>query len=102
MKKLLTILSISAAFASYAMAADGATLYNSCKACHGAQGQMKAMGKSKPLNTLTSDQIATDLKGYKAGKLNRYGFGAAMKPHAAKLSDADIDALAKYIPTLKK
>ncbi|MDD2449691.1 MAG: c-type cytochrome [Sulfurimonas sp.] len=29
------------------VAADGATLYKSCAACHGASGEKKALGKSE-------------------------------------------------------
>ena len=38
---------------------------------------------------------------YKAGTLNRYKMGNVMKAQVSKLSEEDIEALAKYIPTLK-
>jgi cytochrome c553 len=45
--------------------------------------------------------IDADLKGYKAGTLNKHGMGMLMKGQVASLSDADIKALAEYIHGLK-
>ncbi|WP_120944168.1 MULTISPECIES: c-type cytochrome [Helicobacter] len=82
--------------------ADAAVLVKKCAGCHGASMDKKAFGKGHVVNTLDSATIKEDLMGYKAGSLNRYGSGAIMHSQAKNLSDADIDALAKYIPTLKK
>ncbi|PAF53349.1 cytochrome C [Helicobacter sp. 13S00482-2] len=83
--------------------ADPATIIKTkCQVCHGASMEKQALGKSKIVNTLSTEKIKTDLMGYKAGKLNQYGLGATMWGQIKPLSDADIDALAKYIPTLKK
>ncbi|MGX2981643.1 c-type cytochrome [Helicobacter sp. 23-1045] len=101
MKKLLFIALFSAVGL---FAADGATLYKTCIACHGA-GADKVPPTSKAtytINTLSKEVIVADLKGYKAGTLNRYNQAQVMKPFLAKLTDADIDALATYITTLKK
>jgi cytochrome c len=97
MKKVLLTL----AFAGCAlMAADGKAIYDAqCKSCHGADGKMKALGKSNPV--AGSKTVEADLKGYKAGTLNKHGMGPAMKPNAAKLSDADMKAVAAYIAGLK-
>nr|WP_231622522.1 hypothetical protein [Helicobacter heilmannii] len=54
------------------------------------------------MNTLDSATIKEDLMGYKAGTLNRYGAGKIMHMQVKALSDTEIEALAKYIPTLKK
>ena len=35
------------ALASYSVAADGAALYKKCVACHGANAEKMALGKSK-------------------------------------------------------
>lgn len=103
MKKLNLILAGILGLSSFAFASDAAAIFKSkCQACHGANGQMKAMGKSALINGLSSAAISTDLKGYRAGTTNKYGLGAVMKTQASTLSDADIEALAKYIPTLKK
>ncbi|GMB89365.1 c-type cytochrome [Helicobacter ailurogastricus] len=83
-------------------AAEPAELIKKCAGCHGASMDKKAFGKGHVVNTLDSATIKEDLKGYKAGTLNRYGMGAVMHTQIKPLSDAEIDALAKYIPTLKK
>ncbi|HFU74237.1 MAG TPA: c-type cytochrome [Helicobacteraceae bacterium] len=98
MKKIaLTLLVASVSL----MAADGAALYKKCAACHGAKAEKKALGKSGIINTLSAAEIETELKGYKAGTLNKKGMGALMKGQVASYSDADIAAVAAYIATLK-
>lgn len=83
-------------------AAEPAELIKKCAGCHGPAMDKKAFGKGHVVNTLDSATIKEDLTGYKAGSLNRYGMGGVMHGQAKNLSDADIEALAKYIPTLKK
>lgn len=100
-KTLLTIGVLVLGFLS--LHADPATIVKTkCMACHGLNMEKSAMGKSAIVNTFTSAKIKEDLEGYKSGKLNQHGMGAVMQAQAKTLSDADIDALAKYIPTLKK
>ncbi|MDO7253673.1 c-type cytochrome [Helicobacter cappadocius] len=102
MKKSLLALTILA-LGAIGLQADPATIIKTkCQACHGANMEKSALGKSKIVNTLTPEKIKADLLGYKAGTLNQYKMGATMWGQAKSLSDADIDALAKYIPTLKK
>ncbi|STQ86455.1 c-type cytochrome [Helicobacter muridarum] len=72
-----------------------------CKACHGAKMEKSYLNKTAVVNTLSSEEIKKDLLEYKAGTLNRYGQGKIMTGQVKKLSDEDIEALAKYIPTLK-
>jgi len=99
MKKVL----LSLAFAGCALlAADGKAIFDGqCKSCHGADGKMKALGKSNPVAGLAAAEVVKSLEGYKAGTLNKHGMGAAMKGNAAKLSEADMKAVASYIATLK-
>lgn len=101
MKKLIFIALFSAVGL---FAADGATLYKTCIACHGAGGDKVPPGSKATftINSLSKDKIVEDLKGYKAGTLNQYNLGAQMKIYTAKLTDADMVALAEYITTLKK
>lgn len=77
-----------------------ADLFKKCAGCHGQHAEKKAMGKSKVINTFSSAEIVTALKGYKDGT---YGgaMKGLMKGQVSRLSDKDIDSLAKYIPTLK-
>jgi cytochrome c553 len=86
---------------SLAMAADGAALYKKCAGCHGADGKMKALGKSDPIAGLAADKVVEDLKGYKAGTLNKHGMGGVMKGQA-NMSEEDMKAVAEYIATLGK
>ena len=99
MKKILLIAAIS----SVALfAADGKTIFDTqCKSCHGADGKMKALGKSAPLAGQSAATVEKDLQEYKAGTLNKYGMGGVMKGNASKLSPEDMKAVAGYIATLK-
>ncbi|BDQ26471.1 Cytochrome C553 (soluble cytochrome f) [Helicobacter heilmannii] len=83
-------------------AAEPAELIKKCAGCHGPTMNHKAFGKGHIVNTLDSATIKEDLMGYKAGTLNRYGAGKIMHMQVKALSDTEIEALAKYIPTLKK
>ena len=86
------------------LAADGATLYKRCAACHGPAGDKVPPGvKMKDtINALSKEKIVSDLKGYKAKTLNQYGSGPIMSAQVANLSDADIEAVAEYVSNLKK
>jgi len=81
--------------------AKGKALYAKCAGCHGANGQTKALGKSDVIAGMDAATVAEDLKGYKAGTLNKHSMGALMKGQAAGLSDEDITALSAYISALK-
>ena len=93
MKTFLMMLGLTAMLA----AADGAAIYKSqCASCHGAAGEKKALNKSQVIKEFSKEQIVTALKGYKDGS---YGgaMKALMKGQAAKLNDADIEAVAEAI-----
>lgn len=100
MKRFL-ILGFVSTMVSGLFAADGATLYKKCATCHGQKADKKALNKSNPIHTMTSEQIKTALEGYKAGTLNLHGQGKMMTMQVKNLSSEDIDALSKYIPTIK-
>lgn len=71
-----------------------------CASCHGRYGEKSALKASKIINELDENQIKTDLIGYK----NDINYGgnlkATMHRTASELSDDEINALAKFIPTL--
>lgn len=92
MKTLIAILTLTAILG----AADGATIFKKCAACHGANGEKVALGKSKVIKDLSKEQIITAIKGFKDGT---YGgsMKALMKGQVASLSEADIEAVAEYI-----
>ncbi|MEN8304585.1 MAG: c-type cytochrome [Campylobacterota bacterium] len=81
-------------------AADGASLYNKCSACHGATGEKKALGKSKVIKGWEAQKTAEALNGYKDGT---YGgaMKALMKGQVSSLDDAQIEALAKFLEAQK-
>jgi cytochrome c len=97
MKTLLALLGLSVMLS----AADGAALYQKCAACHGANGEKAALGKSEVIAGWSSAKTIDALKGYKAGTRNTKGMGALMKGQSAALSDADMKALGEYIAKLK-
>lgn len=72
-----------------------------CAACHGADGKTKALDKSAPIAGMGAGAIDAALKGYKAGKINKYGEGAAMSGSISALSDADLKSIADFGGTLK-
>ncbi len=92
MKVLFAILGLTALLA----ASDGAALYKKCAACHGANGEKKALGKSHIIKDMSRDDIVAALKGYQDGT---YGgaMKALMKGQVATLKDADIEAIADYV-----
>ncbi len=96
MKKVIMALGVLA-FANVLMATDVKALVKGCAACHGVKFEKKALGKSKIVNMMSAAEIEKDLMDFKSGA-NK---DPIMSAQAKKLSDEDIKALAKYIPTLK-
>ncbi|WP_320036173.1 c-type cytochrome [Halarcobacter sp.] len=89
MKKILLFTSIVACAAF-------ANPYAKCVACHGANGEKVALGKSKIIKDMTKAEIVSALNGYKDGS---YGgaMKGLMKGQVASLSDTDIEAIANQI-----
>ncbi|GAA7475003.1 cytochrome c [Helicobacter pylori] len=96
MKKVIVALGVLA-FANTLMATDVKALVKGCAACHGVKFEKKALGKSKIVNMMSEKEIEEDLMAFKNGANKN----PVMTTQAKKLSDEDIKALAKYIPTLK-
>jgi len=91
MKKVVVFLAVLG-LSSVAMA----DAYSKCAGCHGQTGEKKALGKSKVIKDLTKAEISAALHGYKAGT---YGgaMKGLMKGQVAKLTEADITAIAEKI-----
>lgn len=70
----------------------------SCATCHGKSGEKPAMGESRIINTLNSDEIYTALSDRKNGKVE----GGAGNMAKSRLSDEEMKALSQFVPTLKK
>ncbi|MCQ2883829.1 cytochrome c [Helicobacter pylori] len=96
MKKVIMALGVLA-FANTLMATDVKALVKGCAACHGVKFEKKALGKSKIVNMMSEKEIEEDLMAFKNGANKN----SVMTAQAKRLSDEDIKALAKYIPTLK-
>jgi len=79
---------------------DGKPLYMKCAGCHGSNAEKKALNKSEIIQNWDEKAISDALKGYKNGT---YGgaMKGVMKSQTVNLSDAEINALAKYIVSLK-
>lgn len=94
MKKILFSL-VVCGFASTLFAAAPAS-YVKCVACHGANGEKVALGKSKIMNQLSKQEIKDALMGYQKGT-----YGGAMKgvmiPQVKNLSAENIDEIANFI-----
>lgn len=105
MKNLLVICVAVAAFGGSLFAADGATVYKKCVACHGAKAEKSYLNKVPVLTTLDPAEMENLMKEYKAGAVEggkgKFGMGAVMKAQMASLSDEDMKAVAEYIVTLK-
>ena len=71
-------------------------LFKTCASCHGLKGEKEALGKSQVITGWDKDRVIKALNGYKDGS---YGgpMKGLMKGQVAKLSDADIKALADYM-----
>ena len=82
------------------VAADGASLYKSCAACHGASGEKKALGKSAVIKGWEATKTVEALNGYKTGTYGGMMKGL-MKGQVKALDNAQIEALAKYIEIQK-
>ena len=70
--------------------------FAACAACHGANAEKSALGKSQIIKGWPAAKIEAALHGYKDGT---YGgaMKGVMKGQVARLSDADIADLAKQI-----
>ena len=93
MKKIVITSIAALALSTTLMAAVNA---KACASCHGQNFEKHALGKSKVVSDMTHAEIATALKGYKAGT---YGgpMKGLMKGQVAKYSDADLDAFSATI-----
>ena len=79
----------------------GKEIYTSqCASCHGKKGELKAYNRSRPLNTLTFDEIENAIKEYDL-EIRKGMTASIMKPYAASLSEEKLKGVAAYIKTLK-
>ena len=82
--------------------ADGPAIYKKkCATCHGDNGEKIAFKGSVAITGMDTAKLAKELKDYRYGSINKYGYGAQMKSVLADLSWDEIDAVAAYVNGLK-
>jgi len=93
MKKIVITSVATLALATASMAGVNS---KACAGCHGAHFEKHAMGKSRIVKDLTHAEIATALKGFKAGT---YGgpMKGLMRGQVARYSDDELEAFAQTI-----
>lgn len=75
--------------------------YAKCKGCHGADGKTVALGRSAVLAGQDKATLIASINEYKAGTRNLAGMGSLMKGQVISMSDADIEAVAEYLSSVK-
>jgi cytochrome c len=92
---------VATAFAG-AAAADGAAIYlaKGCIGCHGAEGKAPIMGTYPKLAGQNKEYAAAQIKAIRDGKRTS-DIAVAMQATIAGMSDADVDAVAAYLSTVK-
>jgi len=78
---------------------NGAKLFVKCASCHGQNAEKKALNKSNIIKGWSTDKTITAINGYKDGSYGSSMKGV-MKPQVAKLTKAEVQALAEYISKL--
>ncbi|OOF87783.1 c-type cytochrome [Rodentibacter ratti] len=68
----------------------------SCATCHGKKGEKTAMGESKIINQLKTEEISTALFEHKKGNIVSTG-----NPAKQRLTEEEIKSLSEFVPTLK-
>ena len=101
MKRLALGLLVLGLACSSSFAADGEKVYKKCVACHGAKAEKVYLNKIPALNSLDPQEMVENMKKYKAGELNLFKMGPAMKGQMASLTEEDMQAVVDYIQTLK-
>jgi cytochrome c6 len=92
MKRLAVVVALVVSAAA-ARAEDGAALFAAkCKMCHGADGKGSPVGLKMGAKDLTATKASVD----QIEKVIENGQGK-MTAFKGKLSDAEIDAVAKYV-----
>ena len=81
---------------------SGEKLYNNkCISCHGKNGELKAKGVSRPINSLNLQDFSLSIRGYNNGDYDR-GMAFVMKPYATLMNDKDIKNVYVYLRSLKE
>ena len=71
-----------------------------CQSCHGEKGNIEAYNTSKKISTMSIEEIKIAFREYSNNQKDN-GMGLIMKPYTSLVFGNDLDAVAKYIQTLK-
>lgn len=96
MKKIVALCALGLASMLFA---EVPAVYKKCVTCHGADGKKVGVAP-KAISGLSKEEALNFLKGYK-DKTIKTPKANTMYIQVKNLSDADMDALADYIATLK-
>ena len=81
---------------------NGEAIYKMvCAKCHGATGKDSAFKGSGAIAGMDAAKLAKELKDYRYGSINKYGYGALMKTSLTDLSWDELDAVSEYVHGLK-
>lgn len=80
-------------------AGNAATGVTACAACHGPSGQGNPMAKFPSLSGQHAEYTANQLKNFRSGA-RANDAGSMMRSIAAKMTDAEIDAVSQYLQGL--
>lgn len=72
-----------------------------CATCHGDNGEKSAFEGSGAITGMDTATLSKELKDYRYGSINKYGYGALMKSVLTDLSWDEIDAVSAYVNGLK-
>lgn len=89
------LLCLTSAAVTQTHAAEAPAKEKLCQACHGAKGANPILPQYPKLNGQNEAYLVSSLQAYRAGQ-RRGGLASAMAAQAARLTDAEIAALAAY------
>ena len=83
------------------LSVDGKNIYvNKCQSCHGEKGESTVGGYSRPLNTLTSDEMRHSISGYTNGTYDR-GRASTMQPITSTITYVTLEKISAYLDSIK-
>jgi cytochrome c553 len=83
------------------LAQEGKDYYiKKCQSCHGDKGESTIGGYSRPLNSLTSEEMRHSISGYTNGTYDR-GKASVMQPITSTLTYVTLDKINAYLNSIK-
>lgn len=98
---LVTILVSGASLARASDTLDGGKLFrdHTCGHCHGHDGRSPAGPRYPKLAGQSEDYLFAQLRDFRSGQRNN-NLSSLMRPMAARLSDGEMQAIARYLSEL--